>query len=62
MIIALTIELAIAWTLLASRDPRTVVLGACLAMAYAYYSATWAACARFIRWWNDRNTPPPGAA
>lgn len=62
MLLASTLEIAIFITLVASRDPRTVILGACLATGYAYYSATWAACGRFVEWWNDRNSPPPGAA
>lgn len=59
MRIAVTLEIAIAWTLFGSRDTRTVILGACLLTVYAYYSATWAAVSRFVDWWNDRNTPPP---
>lgn len=61
MRIAVTLEIAIAWTLLGSRDTRTVILGACLLTAYAHFSATRCAIGQFIDWWNDRNSPPPMA-
>jgi hypothetical protein len=62
MAVATALELAIFWTMLASRDHRTVIVGMLLATGYARYSASRAACERFIEWWHDNNSPPPGGA
>lgn len=62
MVLASMLELLILFTMAASTDVRTRIVGVCIWSVYLYFSATRVLLMKLAKWLYDINNPPGGAA